>query len=634
MDPFTKSDEAILMTADMKAQGDGGLVIFDFPAKKITPLGISPVKNLKHPGLCKLRKNIYLVAGGYTANDSKVSKSAYIVDIKSGLVVNLPDMNSARFQFECLFFDNKVYVISGRNTVKNFLYISQCEYYDFVIQKWCKMTDHDDKIKGIQRIFVEGNKIVCIFFKTELSSYDLQTNTWTFQKRFTYDIDAYYVTNSNESLVVNNYYNSICKYDYFKDTILFDYYIDDFKGIHHFYLQEIDCLVFTDDSAKSSFVVLDCSNRNIKVYNEDDYDSIFQNYRFMYPTGNFSLKPAQLKDENIDVLDGHNVFIYGNWNYPFSLVLNLTEDDVTYKFHPVPERLHLKSEQGLTYLEDNKFIFAGGYDDDRSYTHTSDTYAFNPNDDQLAITDPLVQTVGNIMLKRLNMPKDSHVRKLHNEEDYYVFMVNENDEPEIYLPKTGKWSEVEPYGFTFLPNLLDVSTGIVVFFVKKNQGKDKKNVLIFKVYDMAAKNWVTCYEKPTTVNMYIYFCYKIDNFTYLVITDEGVNGIMISKMELVFESTILSDVKFTPLDRIDEEVKGNTINFIMDDNNLVLIYVEKAFQPKIINFDLEKLKVTENDRIKKIRDTIMAAFTYLRFTKFATFSIFSYFCSNRLTPNC
>lgn len=630
MDPFIKSNESILMTADMNQEGDGGLVVFDLPNTKITPLNLNPVDKLKHPGLCKLKKNLYMVVGGYIKTDYEVQKATYIIDIKDGLCIRLPDMHDARFQCECIFYENKVFVISGRHTVKDFTYINQCEYYDLVTNRWNRMEDYLEEIKGVERVFIEDNKIVCIFFKALMSSYDIGTNTWTKIKRFTYDIDVFYISNSNNCLAVNNYYNSVCKYDYFKDTILFDLYIDDFKGVQHFYIQEIDCIVFIDDSAKSSFVVYDCNTRAVFHFNEQQYASIFKDYRFMYTTGNYFLrKPTEVLSENIDVLDGTNVFIYGNWSYPFSLILHLNMEDVTWKFYPIPERLHLKSEQGLTYLQNNKFIFAGGYDDDRSYVHTSDTYAYNPDNYELEVTEPLVLTVGNIILKRFTIPACYKKSKLADEEDYMVFLANENDEPEIYMPKTKKWQTVPSYDFTFLPNILDIETGAVVFYVKRSQDKTQSNTLVFKSYDLEKQQWWTNYEKPTTSNIYISFCYKLDNLSYLVISDEKEKGIMISKMELVFNQTTLDNVTITPLDKVDTGIKGNTVNFLKDGNNLILLYIDGTFKLKVVSFDLQKMQLIQTTRLAQIDKAIRDAFDYLRFTKLGSFNVFSMFCSNR-----
>jgi len=630
MDPFSKSNESILMIADTKVEGDGGLVIFDLPNKKIKPIDILEINDIKSPGICKLKENIYAVIGGFNESDKSIKKSAYIVDIKARFCIRLADMHDARFAGHCVFYDNKIFVVSGRHTVKDFTYINESEYYDLVSDRWYRMTDYKSDIRGIERVFIENNKLVVVFFKNKMSYYDLKSNAWTDVKEFTYDFDSFYVTNDNSCLVVNNYYNSICKYDYFNDTILFDLFIDDFKGIQHFYIKEIDCIIFTDDSSKSSFVVLDCSTRSVIKFDEQQYSEIFQNYMIFSTTGNYTLtRPKKSTDNNIDILDGKNCFIYGNWNYPFSLIINIEHGDVKYKFYPIPEKLHLKSEQGLTYLKDNEFIFAGGYDDDRSYVHTSDTYAFNPNDSSLQQTEPLVHTVGNIMLRRFNIPKGSNFKKLHNEDDYYIFLVNESDEPEIYLPNAKKWEEVPTYGFTFLPNLLDIEDGAVVFYIKKNPDQGIPNTLVFKVYDLDERQWITTYNKSTDINIYIYFCYRIDLYNYLVINENKDKGIMISNMQLIFgKDGTFEDVKFTELDKIDNKIKGNTVNFFKDGENLVLMYVDAKYKLKVLNFDLVQKKMTKTDRIEKIEETIKSAFDYLRFTKMSAFNTFSVYCAN------
>ena len=628
MDPFNKTKESILINAQIENTDYKSLAIFDIPNKKLIPLKIKEIKNLRNSGICKIKRNIYMIVGGYTQPDMTIKKNTYIIDINSELFMQMPLMHIPRLDCHCVYYKNRVYVISGRKSIKENEFTNQCEYFDMSLKRWVQMKNCDKEIKSIERIFVENNKIMCVISKNDILCYDIKTDNWNLKKNFTYTFNSFYVINSNECLLINSHCNSVCRYDYFSDTVLFDLAIHEYDALENFYIQEIDCLFFLNGSTDSSFLVLDCSTRTIYFYDDSAYKKIFKGYLSIYTAANYFLNtPNDVRGiKNRDILNPNNVFIYGNYDYPLSLVLDLSEEDISWELFPIPEKLHLKSEQGVVYQTANQFMFAGGYDKIR-FNKTKDTYSFNPYKNVIDANDSLVKSVSGTSLKRVVIPPSTFNFR-RNDEDYCIFLASDYNSYQAFTSITKKWIECPDVGSTVIPNILDVDTAVVVFYINKEHGIEQPKTLLFKVYDYLNNKWINIYEKITHTEISHNFCCNIDAESYLVATRDKDSSIMITQMDLKFSNNSLEDVAFQPLAVIDTNIKSKTLNFFMDKGYIIIIYVNNTLGLTVKAFDMITKKFVNNERVTKIKKALNDAFGYLRLKNPHIFDLFSLYCSN------
>lgn len=630
MDPFTKSARTILMLAKQQELGPGDLVTFDIASKKIEPLADPVLSAVSSPGVCRLDESRYLIAGGFDKATSKVSSKAYILDINTMKCESIADMRVARFDAECVLYQEKVFVISGRESKDTRVFSPKSEYYDLKSKEWRSISDFSGKINRIQRLFIQDDKIVCVINKTSLSHYDDKEDKWTDVKTFVYDIDNFYIAGSKTSLLISSDHRTICSYDYFADTIMLYMFIWDVEGSESFYVKELDSIVFLDNYNRSSYVVFDHANREFYFYDQSAYAKTFMSYVSVKSFDNYHLdKPTSVEKQGRMKSTGSKTMnIFGNYNLPLHLELNLTDDSVDWEVKSIPERLHLKREQGLTRYDDDYLLFAGGIDEKREYIPTSDTYLYNPKSKDLKAFAPLSHTSDSTVLKHVVQATKFNGFKKTSDDKFFIYCMDSSTAPQVYYPSSNKWTDCESYRYNSLATLLDEDDKLVAMFTDRSPKDPSTYIFYIKLLDTTTNTWKVIHQKPTKSYISYFLCHKLARDSYLVVTVEEQGNLYLSQMDLSYDETGVKDANFTRLSLIDKYVNGiNIINFT-DGDNLVLIYVSPEYKLRVVMIDLATKKVVDNKRIRAIDKALREVSANMRLYRNSEFATFSFIASD------
>ena len=638
MDPFKSSSETILIDTGKQNKGDNGFLSMNLNNKTIKPLKNSKVTRLRNASFCKVSPNVFFVAGGYCTERQETVKEAFIYDLEYDLYNRVDDMSQRRQNSTCLFFKNNIYVLFGKDSQQAQNEVMSCEYYSLVDRVWYKLENYNKAVSEVKSAFFIEDQLSVVINDSQIIKYDFITKKWAETKEFSYSFDSFYPVSTKDCVLVNKEYNVIYSYDCYRDLIGTRAYIEDFKGNSHVYIEEINSIIFLDNKDKSSFVIYECDTSKIYFYDDQAYVKLFNDLTHIRSSQNVSYiekKNEQLKSNKLGMIKGNSIYIFGNHKTPFKLTFLKEEGKaITWDISPVPESLHLKSEQGLTYYDDNQFIFAGGYEDEEKFEETTDTYLYNPDIQKVQIVETLVNGSGNSKLTRVALP--GAVKKFVNiadDDSFIIFMVNEQNEPEYFNPIGKEWTIAAPYDHLFLPNVLDITDALTLFYID-NTVKDKSTFRL-KVFLLSSNSWVELFAKEVDFQMYQYFCHKMDQNLYLILTVHPDKGTMITKMNLKFkqDKSGIEDIVFEPIELVTKGIKASIVNYFVYEMTITLLIVDENTKLVIRSFNTTKLQFEESDLSKNFIKAFNDAFFSLRYTnRLWTFNQFSFFCANNLEP--
>jgi len=433
------------------------------------------------------------------------------------------------------------------------------------------------------------------------------------------------VSQSGRCITSYAYYSNVSEYFYEEDQIVtINSFLPFPKTDKTFYLPELDSVVFIDNQQQKAFGTWQMTTNEIKNYGEED-SKFLKNIWLIEGAQSVTAAPQKLTDSFVSI-EGtpfdQRAYMFGTWQSPFMLNINFKDGEESVKVERIAESLFLKFEQGVEILDDSRLIFAGGYADDYSIFATSDVMIYDVDTKLLKECNDLKTENLAVLLKKIDLKNFEFMREkvgffgelmgrkpkpvsLANPGVYDVFLVNDQDEFEIWNSQTQDWNLTPKIGAQDFPIFLDVKDRLIIFSSFKDK-KDKPaiNWIAFREYDFQSKLFKVIYSQKAPYVLSLNFSHRIADNVFLVAVSKD-NKKYFAKMTLVWNNQDISEVKFDLLEALDElSILGEYLRYFVMGRDLFVVLVLKGWKVQYKTFNLDKLAFVDSPKAKKIGQMI------------------------------
>jgi len=615
-----------LIRAMLKDRSDR-FYILDLENKSIEVLDYPELRQITNSGFCWVNDSTYFICGG-SANGQESeqgSAKAFTLDIVSKKLTELPQMNTVKFECLPVHENGLIYVVGIYGPFDK--YKLAIEVFNLQTNSWSLLSDTPFRTNGLKRTFKYKNELVIVSFRQSVQTFNLDTKQFNDFEDFVYEFDDIYLTQTGRCITTNGYHNAVCEYIYSEDQICTINTFDPFpKTNHTFYLPELDAVVFYDDYHQEAYGIYYNQTNESQSFGKEDA-KFLQNIKRITGAQAGSMVSKKMTDSFISV-DGvpfdQRAYMFGLWHIPFVLNINFKDGEESVKIERIPESLFLKFNQGVEILDDSRLIFAGGNADDYSVFASQDVMIYDVDTKQLTNCNDLKSDNEGVLLKKIDLKAFEFMQEkigfindlmgkkpkpitLSDAGVYDVFLINSQDEFEVWNSQTSDWNLLPKSGSQDFPTFLDLNDRIIVF--ESTFRRDKEPIwLSLREYDFKSKSFKLLYNKKSDFRLTQLFCLKLEEDTFLVVVDSEKNE-RFAKMTLTWNDGLISDIDFEMLDFLDEkEIKGEQLRYFVMGRQVFVIVVTHDWGIKYRCFDLDELIFIDSPKANKIGQLIDGAF--------------------------
>ena len=598
----TSNDEIVLLESPLHGQTE----LFKL---KLKNMSLEKIKIDKLDHICgisftKISPSVYFLYGGFNKLTQKIVRTSWLYNALENTSEILADGLISGCNFEMLSVSKKVYVVGGKEDPETNQYFSNLQIYDFEKNSWLEALKLPVKIKGIVRIIGFENKLRIFLYRNTFIDFDIEDLKWGTEIEFEYDFDYLFVRKNGDCLLINEFQRSFCTYNLKNDSIVIKKVFaenEEFSNV--LFIRELDSVLFFNSNGDNKKLFIYDFYENKMLLLNDQMLSLFSQPKALFQTEN----NAYINFENIacnKIIEIQNeeksdlLFIFGTNYFPFKISLNLKKPKESIKIQAVHRKLHLKNQQGVKLFDDNRLLFAGGFDSELSVEGTRNCYLYDPFKDLAHdfanCNEPCLGT----NLHKLNLKQDSESQfVLKNQEGCF----------EIYWPNEKKWKECEPHEFDSDEiSFLNEKNRLIVFWVDR----EKESTLIkFAEYLGTTNKWADIGKFEIEASTYFWiWSFKIKDNKFLVVRlFEKVWFLTI--LTLVFNTdSLIESVQFDKLCRIPlENCRGDRLQVIHFNDFLMFMFVNENWKLEFFFYDLNKKEEIKNELTNDIIRSIEEA---------------------------
>ena len=616
---FKNFDIVLAMNNQTKGQD---LLLMDTESRTYEVLDLDELKSVRFPGICRVSEKEFLIFGGLSGGN--VLAATYKLDIETKALQRLSDIPRPISKSKCILFDRKVFVFGGKNSKSN--NTAECSSYDLDTGKWLNLPDIPYDYNQILSVF-GYEEIICLALNdSKFVAFDPAGSQWFFWRIMYYPFDKVCAFN-NKLYLINDDFKAIYEYDIKNDLIQiatminFDY--DEFINF-----ENSDSIVYLNHSLdKFYFYEVKFSNMGFTMYEKPVYDKFFSQYvlllnnpnQYVFPKGNSAKDESGFFEvDNSAVINTKYLakitagpalkaeasysHIFGGHATPFHLLVDIKNRSV--KIQPIPTRLELKNQQGITRIDDDdsQLIFAGGNRQDKDSYGSIDVFRYDIKSNSVTRIQELNTKSKITCLTRV---------------DHDIYLLNETKYFQRYDILKNKWLDMKPCIDDFFYNNFVYQNQLFTFISQKNaqEGYD----FVVMCFNKEANDWITTAITNVDFIVTADFSYKVDDNRYLMIghplKDSDPNT-----LPYMFEMKIKDDpvTKFAVSVRqicklTSSKVKSVRIVPLIYERKLLFSAVDLADSPISIIYDIEKQALGESQPLTDVYRGIQEYLNSIRF---------------------
>lgn len=588
--------EYITLAQGKVGSDDSGFYLLDFNNNKMAPVVDDRLKGLTDASLCRLSKNLFMIAGGF--KDNKVSPKAFTLDLNNGSFADLLDMPSGMVWADLLLHQNKVWRAGGRPT-QDFDQVNTLWSFDLNEKKWKDEGTADFHVMGVHCMLGVGDFIYIVLHRRSLAKYDIKAKKWELLFNFTYDFDEAYAFDNKKIILINKYYQSIYEYDVTENTIVT--IARETSGVYWvpFYVREIKAIVLIQPSLKGYFIYKPELGQWF-VFNASDYSKFFGKLSRISTPSSYSFD-ASLKEPAFKTINGDffkdALVVFGNWQQPFILRADLAQGEEAAELHKVNQALHLRSGIGSIALDESTVLLTGGFEDDYSYEESTDSFLYDIEARKVTQTANLLQECGSSQLRKVNLAKIMG-KKVLSGQSQIVFMDNHSN---FSIFQNKEFKEIPHGPLDESPLFLDELDRLIIFYTSSSDQKTDERKLTFKEYLFDQKKWVTLFQTKVNFEVTGDFCAKVGPSEYLIVVNAKEKSSLASMM-LKYNGGEIYQVETVPLLELGKDY-GAKKYFIIPDKIVLLLGDVSKESRKIYDFK-KRMEVPNDVQANKICDAM------------------------------
>lgn len=565
-----------------------GFFVLDHEAHACTRLDDAKLAGIESAALCRLDAARFLIAGGIRSG--ALLDSVFVYDSSDGSVRELAHMPQPLASCQLVLLGGSVYQLAGRSST-DYSQTQECARFDLAQNAWTRLRPVPFQWKGLHSALGVGRRIWAVLYRGALASYDVDKDTWTFLFDFNYDFDSAFPVDADTFLLVNNYYASVYEYKVAANTIVTRTTMSLRDYAYHFFAPERNC-IFWVSTKRNWYKTYDYVARAWAEFGADDYARLFGTLRTISAQESYAYAPplppprkasAEFFSTDDDAFEGR-AYVFGNWQQPFVLTVDLTEGKEAAHVGPLSQALELRSGIGLCALDDTRVLVVGGFRDDLSYFETNDSTIYD--------LDRMVATEGPDWPEETG---DTYFRTLATDARGAGARI-------VGVDNHGQMATFEGAKFAPLPNtelsdavLLDEPRRLLALNCVRDRGDSDRIFAQLAEFDFAAKQWNTLLRKETSFGVWARECLRIDDGRYLVLASLPKSDVTaLGVLTLVYQGDRVVDCTF---DKLAEAItyKSSWMGLVVGDCVLYLYRARKDKDLKSVIVNWRKAALDPTD---------------------------------------
>lgn len=585
------------------------LLLLDHATRSSTVLKDPQLTGIHGVGICRLTSEKFLIAGGIRGG--VLVDLVFLFDAAKSVVVELARMLEPLAKPQLILIENNVHQIGGLRTLAN-NQTQETSVYSVGSNSWTKTTPLPFVVSDLKSLLGTSGRIWMTMYLHAFTVYDQVTDEWKPPVELIYSFDHTYPIDSGTFLLVSDYYSTIYEYSVSQNTIVTKLRFGLKSAAHHFFDKDQQAIIWLS-SAGDWFSEYHYAANTWTDHGQAECEQLFgklnkinSQVSFAYASTQTNTLPVEADEKEGDAFKD-KAYIFGNWQQPFVIVIDLALGRESARVECLSQDLELKFGIGVCALDDCRILVTGGYQDDFSQIDTSTSIIYDLRQKKAVKGPEWLGDTNQMSFKTLRVEGPEQEATMKNPAAKKTMVIGMD-----YQNNVGRFTgnEFVPLGGDLAETavFMDDPDRLLIMCSFIEQPEAKTTFLQFSEYNFTAEKWTNHPKFQTSFSVSINYSFRVGPNQYLILANFSENDeTWLGVLSLLQKDNLICGVAFDKISIFNQKY-SQLKNFVIGDFILYISYTQDAegIKPFILNHTTRTLAPNE-PRCTAVFDAIVAA---------------------------